>query len=105
MKPQRHRVKDTGNIQRSIWCCPQLAWISDLAVPTELHGSRNTTESHAIVLALVCVPCSVAGDVAQAGEHTLELFLMCDSYVGCDQEYAVDLMVGEAGSDEESDED
>lgn len=30
---------------------------------------------------------------------------MCDSYVGCDQEYAVDLMVGAAGSDEESDED
>lgn len=41
----------------------------------------------------------------QVGEHTLELFLMCDSYVGCDQEYAVDLMVGAAGSDDESDED
>lgn len=40
----------------------------------------------------------------QVGEHTLELFLMCDSYVGCDQEYAVDLMVGAAASDDESDE-
>lgn len=32
---------------------------------------------------------------------------MCDSYVGCDQEYSVDLMVGAAGSDDddESDED
>lgn len=38
----------------------------------------------------------------QAGEHKLELFLMCDSYVGCDQEYAVDLMVGAEESDEES---
>lgn len=41
----------------------------------------------------------------QMGEHTLELFLMCDSYVGCDQEYNVDLMVGAAASDDESDED
>ncbi|CAM9812570.1 unnamed protein product [Ectocarpus sp. 6 AP-2014] len=41
----------------------------------------------------------------EVGEHTLELFLMCDSYVGCDQEYAVELMVGAAGSDDESEED
>lgn len=41
----------------------------------------------------------------KVGEHTLELFLMCDSYVGCDQEYAVELMVGAPGSDDESDED
>lgn len=52
------------------------------------------------------------GDIAprargrfKVGEHTLELFLMCDSYVGCDQEYAVELMVGAPGSDDESDED
>lgn len=38
----------------------------------------------------------------QAGEHKLELFLMCDSYVGCDQEYAVDLMVGAEESEDES---
>lgn len=43
--------------------------------------------------------------VTKVGEHTLELFLMCDSYVGCDQEYAVELMVGAAGSDDESEED
>lgn len=40
----------------------------------------------------------------QVGEHSLDLFLMCDSYVGCDQEFTMDLMVGAPGSEEESDE-
>lgn len=29
---------------------------------------------------------------------------MCDSYVGCDQEFAVELMVGAAGSDDDDSE-
>jgi len=39
----------------------------------------------------------------EAGEHTYTLYLMCDSYLGCDQEYELKLSVGEAGSEEEED--
>jgi len=39
-----------------------------------------------------------------AGEHALTLYLMCDSYLGCDQEYELKLSVGEAESDDEDDE-
>ncbi len=38
----------------------------------------------------------------EAGEHAFTLYLMCDSYLGCDQEYELGLKVGEARSDDES---
>ena len=28
-----------------------------------------------------------------AGKHKVKLFFMCDSYIGCDQEYELDLNV------------
>ncbi len=38
------------------------------------------------------------------GKHHLTLFFMCDSYMGCDQEYEFDLDVREgAGSDDDDD--
>ena len=36
-----------------------------------------------------------------AGTHGLTLFFMCDSYMGCDQEYEFDLDVKTGGSDVE----
>ena len=38
-----------------------------------------------------------------AGDYSLTLYLMCDSYLGCDQEYAVPLtvLVGEEEGDME----
>ncbi|EOD12464.1 hypothetical protein EMIHUDRAFT_422149 [Emiliania huxleyi CCMP1516] len=36
-----------------------------------------------------------------AGEHAYMLYLICDSYLGCDQEYELKLSVGEAASDDE----
>jgi len=30
-----------------------------------------------------------------AGEHKYKLYFMCDSYLGCDQEYEVDAIVSE----------
>jgi len=42
----------------------------------------------------------------EPGEYNLKLYLMSDSYLGCDQEYELPLKVGEAVSeDEEEDED
>ena len=42
------------------------------------------------------------------GEYNYKLFLMCDSYLGCDQEYDLPLKVGEAmeesGEEEEEEE-
>ena len=39
----------------------------------------------------------------QAGEQTYLLYLMCDAYAGCDQEYEIKLNVAEAeDSDSES---
>ena len=38
------------------------------------------------------------------GDHSLTLFVMCDSYIGCDQEYQFSLKVG-AALEESSDED
>jgi len=35
------------------------------------------------------------------GEYTYTLYLMCDSYLGCDQEYELKLSVGEAEDDDE----
>ena len=40
---------------------------------------------------------------ASPGEHELTLYLMCDSYVGCDQEYQLRLSVHEAEGGEEDD--
>ena len=41
----------------------------------------------------------------EPGEYTLQIFLMSDSFLGCDQQYEVTLSVGEAESeDEEEDE-
>ena len=34
---------------------------------------------------------------ATAGLHTLKLFFMCDSYLGCDQEYELEVNVQEGG--------
>lgn len=34
---------------------------------------------------------------AAAGQHALTLFFMCDSYLGCDQEYEVNVNVQEGG--------
>ena len=39
----------------------------------------------------------------EAGEHAYTLYLMSDSYLGCDQEYEVPLTVAEAGEEEEDD--
>lgn len=38
-----------------------------------------------------------------AGKHSLQLFLMSDAYIGCDQEYTfdVDVAEGEAASEDE----
>jgi len=41
----------------------------------------------------------------EQGEYDYVLYFMCDSYLGCDQEYEFHLSVGEAGEDEESEED
>jgi pre-mRNA-splicing helicase BRR2 len=41
---------------------------------------------------------------AEPGDYNLTLFLMSDSYLGCDQEYSLPLSVAAAGSDIESDE-
>ncbi|CAO3589811.1 unnamed protein product [Absidia cylindrospora] len=41
----------------------------------------------------------------KAGQHTLKLFLMADSYNGCDQELDMDLNVAEGESSEEEDSD
>ena len=35
------------------------------------------------------------------GEYAYKLYLMSDSYLGCDQEYELKLSVGEATSDDE----
>ncbi|KAJ1627390.1 Sec63 Brl domain-containing protein [Pavlovales sp. CCMP2436] len=37
------------------------------------------------------------------GEHKYQLYFMCDSYLGCDQEYELKLAVGEAADDDEED--
>ena len=43
----------------------------------------------------------------EEGEYNYVLYLMCDSYLGCDQEFEVELKVakGESESEEESDDD
>jgi pre-mRNA-splicing helicase BRR2 len=42
-----------------------------------------------------------------AGEHVYTLYFMCDSYLGCDQEYELKLNIGETeeGEDEEEEDD
>lgn len=35
------------------------------------------------------------------GNHALVLYVMCDSYMGCDQEYTIDLRTTEAMADDE----
>mmetsp|Transcript_31856 Transcript_31856/g.77625 ORF Transcript_31856/g.77625 Transcript_31856/m.77625 type:complete len:2179 (-) Transcript_31856:255-6791(-) len=39
------------------------------------------------------------------GEHDLKLFFMCDSYLGCDQEFEFKIKVAEGDDDEDEDED
>lgn len=39
---------------------------------------------------------------AELGPTKLSLFFMCDSWLGCDQEYEVDLVVSEAQDDSSS---
>jgi len=39
----------------------------------------------------------------EAGDYKLTLYFMCDSYLGCDQEYEFDLSVAQGDSDEEED--
>jgi pre-mRNA-splicing helicase BRR2 len=42
----------------------------------------------------------------RAGQQTFQLFTMCDSFLGCDQEIAMELTVGEGEDDsDEEDED
>lgn len=43
----------------------------------------------------------------EAGEYNFTLFLMCDSYLGCDQEFELELKVeqGEEGSSSDDDDD
>jgi len=38
------------------------------------------------------------------GKHDYVLYFMCDSYLGCDQEYEFSLDVGEAGEDDDDEE-
>ena len=40
----------------------------------------------------------------EAGEYNYTLYLMSDSYLGCDQEYELKLSVGEAESDDDDEE-
>jgi len=39
----------------------------------------------------------------EAGDYSLTLYLMCDSYLGCDQEYEFKLSVAQGASDDDSD--
>ena len=39
------------------------------------------------------------------GKYNLKLYVMCDSYAGCDQEFDFELDVGEAESDSDSESD
>ena len=41
----------------------------------------------------------------EPGEYAYKLYLMSDSYLGCDQEYELPLKVAEADEDDEDDED
>jgi pre-mRNA-splicing helicase BRR2 len=41
----------------------------------------------------------------EPGDYALTLYFMCDSYIGCDQEYALELKVAQGDSDEDEDED
>ncbi len=41
----------------------------------------------------------------EQGVHEYVLYFMCDSYLGCDQEYEFKLDVGEAGEDDDDDDD
>jgi pre-mRNA-splicing helicase BRR2 len=40
----------------------------------------------------------------EPGDYALTLYFMCDSYIGCDQEYALELKVAQGDSDEDEDE-
>jgi pre-mRNA-splicing helicase BRR2 len=40
----------------------------------------------------------------EAGDYALTLYLMCDSYIGCDQEYEFSLSVAQGESDDDDDE-
>eukprot|EP00730_Choanoeca_flexa_P002247 TRINITY_DN10972_c0_g1_i1.p1 TRINITY_DN10972_c0_g1~~TRINITY_DN10972_c0_g1_i1.p1 ORF type:complete len:1796 (+),score=582.18 TRINITY_DN10972_c0_g1_i1:116-5389(+) len=63
------------------------------------------------LLAIKRVPLQHSANVAlqfeapSEGKRNLKLFFMCDSYLGCDQEYDIELDVKEARPDEEEDED
>lgn len=63
------------------------------------------------MLAIKRVPLQHSANVAlqfeapAEGKRTLKLFFMCDSYLGCDQEYDIELSVKEALPEEEDDED
>lgn len=40
----------------------------------------------------------------EPGEYDYMLYLICDSYLGCDQEYELKLSVGEAADEESGEE-
>jgi len=40
----------------------------------------------------------------EQGEYDYVLYFMCDSYLGCDQEYEFHLSVGEGGDDDDDEE-
>lgn len=44
-------------------------------------------------------------EAPEQGVHEYVLYFMCDSYLGCDQEYEFKLDVGEAGEEESGEED
>jgi pre-mRNA-splicing helicase BRR2 len=39
----------------------------------------------------------------EPGDYALTLYFMCDSYIGCDQEYALELKVAQGDSDDDED--
>lgn len=50
---------------------------------------------------------SLEFDAPEEGSHNLKLYLMCDSYQGCDQDFEFSITVGEAleeGSDSDEEE-
>ena len=49
----------------------------------------------------LCCKVKLEFTAPEPGEYAYKLYLMSDSYLGCDQEYDLPLKVGEATSDDE----